>query len=1024
MNRKRGVLLSLAVLSSAIALTLPPAHAQVPGGLPDTPSRDPLPDPTFDFPNSPDPFLDLPSDLLEDNQPILEIEEGIVSIEERWISAPVAVSGAIEEVAVLSGFLPEPLFIINLSASFTNNLSGENQTAGASSAANTISANQPSTESEPQPPAGFDLGEPLVDPETPPDPETPSNDAIDPGPSSPEPDSSNDNETDNSVSLSANPSSNASDFSPNCQHQISSLSNLERDEPRTAYQELADCYQQRLDSAIASQDKTQEIFALNNLAIAQFVLGNYLEAKALHQRQLTLATELNSNIQIGIARAGLGAAFAALGDYSQAIALYEESLGSLAETNAEDEAARWRSLTLRNLGNAYYATEDFAQAKDYQQQSLQISQQIGDRYGEMQALGNIGNLLSIAGEIEEAISIYQAALTLAQKLKQFNEEIQLSLGLGTAYLYSQDYETAYRYYQQSLMRARSLGAKLGEGMALTNSGEALMRLERLGEAEAALREGLDAWESLRAGLGNSDAFKISLFETQKAAYRNLQEVLVKGEQTDSALAVSERGRTRAFIELLARDDHSQTAAFSEAIAPPTLAELKQTAIDKQLTLVEYAIIRDPFASIPHGAAPQRMARSESMQPQAASLYIWVIQPSGEVAFRQVDLRSLSMPLAQLVEESRQQLKESGRSRLSRSVLNRSDRSANNQTVDLDTLRPGDLVRRQGDPAAWAPYEVVSIDTTSGTVSVTHPDIALPNPNLPSDELIQVVSSVANSPSAAEPTLQQLHSLLIEPIADLLPPDSTDPVAFIPQEQLFLIPFAALTNAQGQALIEQHTPLTAPSIQALSLISPSATPRQQNPLIVGNPSPMPQSLAPLPHAQTEAQTIGQALSATPLVQSAATESSVKQQMPTAGLIHLATHGFFNESNPLQGSLALASDSSAEDGFLTVAEILEQPLTAQLVILSACDTGRGRITGDGVIGLSRSFLAAGAASVVVSLWQVPDEATASLMVEFHNQLQKESSEAQALRQAMLITRETYPDPHDWAAFTFTGNISDGL
>jgi CHAT domain-containing protein len=95
-----------------------------------------------------------------------------------------------------------------------------------------------------------------------------------------------------------------------------------------------------------------------------------------------------------------------------------------------------------------------------------------------------------------------------------------------------------------------------------------------------------------------------------------------------------------------------------------------------------------------------------------------------------------------------------------------------------------------------------------------------------------------------------------------------------------------------------------------------------------------------------------------------------------------------------------------------------LNAELVVLSACDTGRGRITGDGVIGLSRSLISAGVPSVIVSLWSVPDAPTASLMTEFYRQLQQNPDKATALRQAMLTTMKQHPNPKHWAAFTLIG------
>jgi CHAT domain-containing protein len=95
-----------------------------------------------------------------------------------------------------------------------------------------------------------------------------------------------------------------------------------------------------------------------------------------------------------------------------------------------------------------------------------------------------------------------------------------------------------------------------------------------------------------------------------------------------------------------------------------------------------------------------------------------------------------------------------------------------------------------------------------------------------------------------------------------------------------------------------------------------------------------------------------------------------------------------------------------------------IKAELVVLSACNTGVGKITGDGVIGLSRSLITAGVPSVIVSLWSVPDAPTASLMSEFYQNLQNNPDKAQALRQAMLKTMKTHPEPRSWAAFTLIG------
>jgi CHAT domain-containing protein len=113
-----------------------------------------------------------------------------------------------------------------------------------------------------------------------------------------------------------------------------------------------------------------------------------------------------------------------------------------------------------------------------------------------------------------------------------------------------------------------------------------------------------------------------------------------------------------------------------------------------------------------------------------------------------------------------------------------------------------------------------------------------------------------------------------------------------------------------------------------------------------------------------------------------------------------------------------DGQTDDGFLTASEIVTMRLNAEMVVLSACKTGQGLLTGDGVIGLSRSLITAGVPSVIVSLWAVPDDPTALLMTEFYKKFQAEPNKAQAIRHAMLATKAKYPDPLNWAAFTLIG------
>jgi CHAT domain-containing protein len=186
---------------------------------------------------------------------------------------------------------------------------------------------------------------------------------------------------------------------------------------------------------------------------------------------------------------------------------------------------------------------------------------------------------------------------------------------------------------------------------------------------------------------------------------------------------------------------------------------------------------------------------------------------------------------------------------------------------------------------------------------------------------------------------------------------------------------------------------------------------------------PQQLPSLPAAETEALSIATLLKTTALTGKDATKKTVLSELPQAKIIHLATHGLLDDFQSLEipGAIALAP-SGNDNGLLTASEILDLKLNAELVVLSACDTGRGRITGDGVIGLSRSLITAGVPSVIVSLWSVPDAPTAELMTEFYrNWQEKKLDKAQALRQAMLTTMKNHSNPKDWAAFTLIGEAN---
>ncbi|HEX4593710.1 MAG TPA: CHAT domain-containing protein, partial [Bryobacteraceae bacterium] len=261
--------------------------------------------------------------------------------------------------------------------------------------------------------------------------------------------------------------------------------------------------------------------------------------------------------------------------------------------------------------------------------------------------------------------------------------------------------------------------------------------------------------------------------------------------------------------------------------------------------------------------------------------------------------------------------------------------------------------------------------------------------------------------------RRLYNALIGPVRASLPSKPGSRLTIIPSGPLFRLSFAALMDEKGRYLIENYAVHYSPAIEAFryTLRAQQRTAKlAPHYLLVANPSGMPssdgKSLPALPGSEREVQRISRLVPASSsllLQGKRADEGSVRVAMPWATVIHLATHGVVDNANPLNSFLALGrtSDQASGNGRLTAGEVYSMDLRADLVVLSACRTGVGRISGDGVAGLARAFFYAGAASVVSTLWDVADQPTAQLIEDFYRSLSsaRKNGKSEALRQAQL-------------------------
>lgn len=682
---------------------------------------------------------------------------------------------------------------------------------------------------------------------------------------------------------------------------------------------------------------------------------------------------------------------------------------------------------LLKQGLQQIALQQFEPAIQSLKQAMQISQQLGDRKSTILALKHLNTALDNleksspqqAKEQREQILSTLSTNELAV-FQGLNNEFDLNLAgwqmimdLGDDHVKSGNYTAASEQYKKAgviaefpteetgiaplIIPKQERGILIAQARTLTKLGWTLGKLGDLPGAEKTLRASGEIWSELWQKtqrddqkqqldvISGSDAIRLKIFdigEQQALTYTYLQSILVKLKQQNQALAASEQVRTTALIDDLGFR-LSRLPRQELGSKPVTLKELQQVARLQNTTLVEYSIIyedivdnnryrdddTDAFSS---GASTAKQfiqiqeLSLESLLPKPTKLFIWVIQPTGKVDFRAVDLKLLKKPFTQMLIDSRESMGVRGR---------------------------------------------------SSSISIE-----------PIDDKQQLTQ------------LHQLYQLLIQPIAELLPRDAQNKVIFIPHRSLTLVPFAALQDEHGKYLIEKNTISIAPSIRSLSLthqLRQRVRERQNElhdfikpALVVGNPTmpefssvqgQKPERLPNLLGAEQEAQAVASFLKVEALTGDKATVAAVNYLITGVRLIHLATHGLLEVfSDDGLGAIALAP-SANNSGFMTTSDIQNMPeMFADLVVLSACDTARGQITGEGIIGLSRAFMTAGIPSVLVSLWAVNDVSTAELMIEFYRNMQEHHlNKAQALRQAMLTTMQKYPkNPKKWAAFTLIG------
>jgi CHAT domain-containing protein len=258
--------------------------------------------------------------------------------------------------------------------------------------------------------------------------------------------------------------------------------------------------------------------------------------------------------------------------------------------------------------------------------------------------------------------------------------------------------------------------------------------------------------------------------------------------------------------------------------------------------------------------------------------------------------------------------------------------------------------------------------------------------------------------ATQAHLKNLYQELIAPIRHRL---SSKHLVFVQHGLLHYVPFHALHDGESY-LIDRFSVSYAPSASVYALCQSKPANITGDPLILGVPD------AQTPSIQTEVEALSAMLpNAKAFLGEQATESVLRAHGRVSRIVHIATHGYFRQDNPMFSSIRLG------DSHLSLYDIYRMQLPAELVVLSGCATGLNVITpGDELIGLARGLLQAGAQSLVLSLWDVHDESTKDFMITFYARLQQGQSKSAAMQSAMIELREKHPHPYHWAPFSLIG------
>ena len=777
-------------------------------------------------------------------------------------------------------------------------------------------------------------------------------------------------------------------------------------------------------------DKAGEGGAYGNLGNAYHSLGDFKTAIEHHERDLKIAKEVGDKAGEGRAYANLGNAYDSLGDFQTAIEHHERDLKIAKEVG--DKAGEGRAYG--NLGNAYDSLGDFQTAIEHHERDLKIAKEVGDKAGEGAAYGNLGNAYHSLGDFKTAIEHHERDLKIAKEVGDKAGEGRAYANLGNAYDSLGDFQTAIEHHERDLKIAKEVGDKAGEGRAYANLGNAY---DSLGDFQTAIEHHerhLKIAKEVRDKAGEGRAYGNlgnayhSLGDFQTAIELHERHQKIAKEVGDKA------GVGCAYVNL--GSDYYSLEDFRRAIEyHERCLKIAKEAGSKDV--VAFSLFRLGLDSGSQGDP----ARAVDYLQTSVMTYNEIragLHPKDEwkISFRDAHNSAYNHLWWQHLEQGAV-LKallsaEDGRAQALRDLLDlkymSGEASYQSHFPEKSVYVPWICLSSnivfiaiaEGEIFFWLIQNGEDVKTRTQKVKIF---ISQEEVVLFIENIVKGVNSIPSQSSA----LRELYDVIIAPIADLF---NGDELIFVPDGPLYFVPYAALVDSLSKYLCESFRIRVIPSLTTLQLIidCPADFHKRTGALLVGDPCLEEvlykgRKLVQLPCARKEVEMIGQILGIAPLVGEEATKAEVLKRLSSVALVHIAAHGrmgtgeIFLAPNPTRAT----PRPEEEDFLLTMRDVSQAEIRARLVALSCCHSATGEVRAEGVVGIARAFLGAGARSVLVSLWALPDEATMHFMEHFYRELFKGKKASEALNRTMECMRESeqFRKVKNWAPFVLIGD-----